>query len=152
MAAIPEAGRDNASATIYTYLGIYTKWLVYSDMSAWWRCWQLDNGSNTLVRAVSGFLSVYSLKGLQLRWEHKCLEPVKVFSSSLSKVEKFTLVLESFLRQKQRGSTYLTWLLKAFVAGERTAPGRGWDKSTTATRAIFASANELDMIGLLERR
>jgi hypothetical protein len=75
-------------------------------MSAWWCCWQPDNDSNTLVRAVSSFLSVHSWKGLHLRQDRKCLVPVKVVSSSLSKVEKFTLVLKSFFAVEAEGKHF----------------------------------------------
>ncbi len=67
-------------------------------MNARWRCWRPDDGGDTLVRVDSSDLwSVQSWKRLASRREGKCFIPETAASSSLSKVEKFTSVLKSFL-------------------------------------------------------
>jgi hypothetical protein len=85
-AAVLEAGRDSAFAATLDIPGMYTKWMMYSEMNARWCCWRPDNGGDTLVRAdSSGLWSVHVWKGLPSRQEWKCLIPEKAASSSLSK-------------------------------------------------------------------
>jgi hypothetical protein len=48
---VAAAGRDSVSATTFEVHGTYTSWLVYSEMNAWWHCWQPEVGGETLLRA-----------------------------------------------------------------------------------------------------
>ncbi len=79
VAAMPETGRESASAMTLDVPGTNTRMLVYSDMNASWRCLWPDVGGDTLLRAkIRGLWSVQSWKqwkGLPSSRERKCLIP-----------------------------------------------------------------------------